>query len=59
MKMNACETTMLGNVARLVLTAAAAMALPALSAYVPTEGNLAHRRAFAADRFGIFIHWGL
>lgn len=27
--------------------------------HVPTPENMANRRAFAADRFGIFIHWGL
>ena len=28
-------------------------------AYVPSEENLKSRREFAADRFGIFLHWGL
>ena len=27
--------------------------------YVPSEGNLAAREKFSADRFGIFIHWGI
>ena len=27
--------------------------------YVPTPENLAARERFAADRFGVFIHWGL
>ena len=31
----------------------------AQSGYVPTPENLAARRQFADDRFGIFLHWGL
>ncbi len=27
--------------------------------YIPTSENLASREAFRADRFGIFIHWGI
>lgn len=27
--------------------------------YIPTAENLQSRREFAADRFGIFIHWGI
>lgn len=27
--------------------------------YIPTPENLENRRNFAADRFGIFIHWGI
>lgn len=27
--------------------------------YQPTQENLASRKAFAEDRFGIFIHWGI
>ena len=26
--------------------------------YTPTEGNLAARKAFQDDKFGMFIHWG-
>ena len=29
------------------------------SPYVPTPENLASRRAFQNDKFGIFLHWGL
>lgn len=29
------------------------------SPYVPTPENLASRRAFQDDKFGIFLHWGL
>ena len=43
----------------LLFASALALSVSGYSAYVPTEGNLAHRRAFAADKFGIFIHWGL
>lgn len=31
----------------------------AAKSYLPTAENLANRREFANDRFGIFIHWGL
>lgn len=27
--------------------------------YVPSAGNLARREKFSADRFGIFLHWGI
>lgn len=37
----------------------AAIAGSAGEEYVPTAENLAAREQFAADRFGIFIHWGL
>ena len=29
------------------------------SHYQPTEENLASRKEFRDDRFGIFLHWGL
>lgn len=33
---------------------------PAVRAqYIPSDSNLENRRAFNADRFGIFIHWGI
>ena len=37
----------------------AALAAGAQEGYVPAPENLAAREQFAADRFGIFIHWGL
>jgi len=33
--------------------------LRAQEGYVPSPENLAARERFAADRFGVFIHWGL
>ena len=38
-----------------------AVCLTSVSAqgYVPTEENIKSREAFADDRFGIFIHWGI
>ena len=37
----------------------AALVAGAQEGYVPAPENLAAREQFAADRFGIFIHWGL
>ncbi|GAB3561252.1 alpha-L-fucosidase [Spirosoma luteolum] len=34
-------------------------AIRAQSAYQPTPDNLAARRAFQDDKFGLFIHWGV
>ena len=42
-----------------VLLACTLAAATAQTAYVPTADNLRARREFEADRFGIFIHWGL
>ena len=39
-----------------VLTAAG---LAAFAEYIPEKGILAARQAFAEQRFGVFIHWGL
>lgn len=36
-----------------------AQAQPHVSAYQPTESNLAARRWFQDAKFGIFLHWGL
>ena len=33
--------------------------LPMMAQYVPSEDNLKAREEFEADRFGIFIHWGI
>lgn len=30
-----------------------------MSDYTPTPGNLAARQEFQADRFGLYIHWGI
>lgn len=27
--------------------------------YTPSEGNLAARKEFVNERFGIFLHWGI
>lgn len=43
------------SLALLVAIAASATA----QSYIPTEENLRSREAFAEDRFGIFIHWGI
>lgn len=44
----------------LFFAATAAMtAQPAASSYTPTPENLAARKAFSDDRFGIFLHWGI
>ena len=43
----------------LLLAAAAVATLPTFAAYQPEQWNLDARKAFADQRFGIFIHWGL
>ena len=45
----------------LILAALLLSVIPvrAQEGYVPSAANLAAREQFAADRFGIFIHWGL
>lgn len=42
----------------LVLFCGSLLASPAQT-YQPHPDNLANRRAFANDRFGIFLHWGI
>ena len=42
-----------------LLVILAGFALSALAGYQPAEWNLKARKAFADQRFGIFIHWGL
>lgn len=48
---------------RILLTLAALFSMTLLSyaqeAYVPSAENIAARERFSADRFGIFIHWGI
>ena len=44
---------------KLTFTAIAMFALVAVAGYQPEEWNLKARKAFADQRFGIFIHWGL
>ena len=44
---------------KLMLTAAAMAALATFAGYQPEEWNLKARKAFADQRFGVFIHWGL
>ena len=43
----------------LTLLAIFVMAGASAGNYVPSEENLKSREDFAADRFGIFLHWGL
>ena len=43
----------------LMLSVAAALTLPLVAEYQPEAWNLAARKQFAEQRFGIFIHWGL
>ncbi|MDE5731846.1 MAG: alpha-L-fucosidase, partial [Bacteroidales bacterium] len=50
------------NSARTILAALAAiLCISGASAqtYVPSEENIAARKAFSEARFGIFIHWGI
>ena len=42
-----------------IVAACAAAALFAESEYRPEPWNVAAREKFAAQRFGIFIHWGI
>ena len=42
-----------------MLAAAAAMTLALKADYKPEQWNLEARKAFADQRFGVFIHWGL
>ena len=44
---------------KLMSIAVAGLALASLAEYTPEPWNLAARQKFAAQRFGIFIHWGL
>ena len=44
---------------KLMFAAVAMSALAALAGYQPEDWNLKARKAFADQRFGIFIHWGL
>ena len=43
----------------IVLAAVAAMTLALKADYAPEQWNLEARQKFAAQRFGVFIHWGL
>ena len=49
------------NMKKLVTAAVLALTvcLPTAAQYVPTDDNLQARREFEADRFGIFLHWGI
>lgn len=50
----------IGTIAAAMLGAAAMPATTnAQPGYVPAEENLAARKEFAGDKFGIFIHWGI
>ena len=44
---------------KILFAAAAALAFAAVAEYVPEQWNLDARKKFAAQRFGIFIHWGI
>ena len=44
---------------KLMFIAAAGLALVSIADYKPEAWNLEARQKFAAQRFGIFIHWGL
>ncbi len=44
---------------KIIFAAVAALSSVALAEYQPEAWNLAAREKFAAQRFGIFIHWGL
>ena len=43
----------------LLFAALAGLVAPAFADYQPEDWNLKARKAFADQRFGIFIHWGL
>ena len=43
----------------IMLAAVAAMTLALKADYAPEQWNLEARQKFAAQRFGVFIHWGL
>ena len=44
---------------KILLILAALCAMATAGAYTPSESVRATQREFAADRFGIFIHWGI
>ena len=44
---------------KLVFVVAAGLSLASLAEYSPEPWNLEARQKFAAQRFGVFIHWGL
>ena len=44
---------------KILLILAALCAMATAGAYTPSESVRAAQREFAADRFGIFIHWGI
>ena len=44
---------------KILAIVAASVSLGAFADYQPAEWNLKAREQFAAQRFGIFIHWGL
>ena len=44
---------------KLMVVVAAGLALSSFAEYAPESWNLEARQKFAAQRFGIFIHWGL
>lgn len=49
------------NMKRILMAGALAVmtCLPMMAQYVPSEDNLKAREEFEADRFGIFLHWGI
>ena len=56
------EVSYLRDMKRFLILAALLLSVIPVRAqegYVPSAANLAAREQFAADRFGIFIHWGL
>ncbi len=42
-----------------IIFAICAFCASAQESYTPTPENLAARKAFAEDRFGLFVHWGV
>ncbi|MBR3590451.1 MAG: alpha-L-fucosidase, partial [Alistipes sp.] len=42
-----------------IVSLLAVVASASAQGYVPSEENIKSREAFADDRFGIFIHWGI
>lgn len=53
------KNKLLGLLAFFLLAGVANAADSTRTAYVPTEENLASRKAFSDSRFGIFLHWGI
>ena len=44
---------------KLMFVVMVALSFSAVAEYAPEQWNLDARKQFAAQRFGIFIHWGL